>query len=360
MKLKKLKLTNYRNCENITLDLDHEKILIIGKNAQGKTNILESIYFLSSLKSPRTSNIKEFIRFGENNFKIGAELQKSNTDLSLDIEYCVDKTKILKLNGLKTTPKNYKSAFNTVLFSTKDLLLLRGGPQDRRDWLDSAISQIYPIHDERLSKYNKIRIQKNNILKEDNPNQSVLDVFNEQLIITGSNIIFTRQKFLTELRKIAVEKYSAISNTENFSFGYSFPHKDIDAISEALKNEIEQRRSEEFARRQACVGPHRDDIYFYINDKDSTKYASQGQHRTIVLALKLAELELITQKNGTSPVLLLDDVLAELDDLRQNYLLKSISKTTQTIITSVDTLLFEEKFLRNVKIYNISNGAIIQ
>lgn len=358
MRLKSLKLNNYRNCQDISLDLDYDKIIIVGKNAQGKTNILESIYYLSALKSPRTSNIKDFVKFGENGFNIEGELYKSGTDVSLEIDYTLDKTKVLKLNGLKTTPKNYKSALNTVLFSTQDLLLLRGTPQDRRDWLDSAIAQIYPAHDERLTKYNKIRVQKNNLLKSENIDNSLLDVFNEQIVITGSNIIYTRQKFISELKKYALEKYSDISTNEKFSFEYSFKHFEIDDIAKALRQELEERKSEELARHQACVGPHRDDIFFSLDEKDATKFASQGQHRTVVLALKLGEIDLISSKKGYSPVLLLDDVLAELDDLRQNYLLKSISKNTQTIITSVDTLLFEEDFLRNVKIYTISNGCI--
>ena len=341
------------------MDLDYDKIIIIGKNAQGKTNILESIYYLSSLKSPRTSNIKDFVKFGESDFKVSGELFKSDTDISLEVEYNLDKPKTVKLNGLKTTPKNYKSVFNTVLFSTQDLLLLRGTPQDRRDWLDSAIAQIYPTHDERLTKYSKIRVQKNNLLKSEETDNSLLDVFNEQLVITGSNIIYTRQKFLSELKKFAIDKYSGISSSEKFSFEYSFPHFELEDIAQALRDELSERRAEEIARRQACVGPHRDDISFYLDGSDATKFASQGQHRTVVLALKLAEIDLITQKKGYSPVLLLDDVLAELDDLRQNYLLKSIASTTQTIITSVDTLLFEQDFLRNVKIYNISNGEIV-
>ena len=359
MRLKSLKLNNYRNCSEIGLDLDYDKIIIIGKNAQGKTNILESIYYLSALKSPRTSNVKDLLKFGTDEFKIEGNLSKLDTDILLETEYD-NKSKVVKLNGLRTTPKNYKTVLTTVLFSTQDLLLLRGTPQDRRDWLDSVISQIYPTHDERLSKYNKIRIQKNNLLKDENINSDLLDVYNEQLVITGSNIIFTRQKFLTELKKHALEKYSGISSDEKFDFEYSFDHKDINEIAEALKVELDERRSEEIARRQSCVGPHRDDIYFYINGKDSTKFASQGQHRTIVLALKLAEIELISQKLGYSPLLLLDDVLAELDDVRQNYLLKSISSDTQTIITSVDTLLFEPDFLRNVKIYKISDGKIVE
>lgn len=360
MRAKHLALNNYRNCKNIELDFNNNKTLIIGKNAQGKTNILESIYFLSTLKSPRTSNIKEFVNFDKNNFSAEITIEKSNTEIELGIEYKLDKPKVLKVNGLKTTSKNYKGVLTTVLFSTQDLMLLRGSPQDRRNWLDSAISQIYPAHDERISKYNKIRIQKNNLLKEPDINLALLDVFNEQLTTVGANIIYVRQKFLSELKKYAKTGYLDISKNEEFDLKYSFEEKDLNKIAKALKEELEERKFEEIARHQSCVGPHRDDIYFYLDNKDATKFASQGQQRTIVLAIKLAEIELIKNKNGESPILLLDDVLAELDDLRQNYLLSSISDDTQTIITSVDTLLFDNEFLRNVTIFKISNGEIIE
>ena len=133
---------------------------------------------------------------------------------------------------------------------------------------------------------------------------------------------------------------------------------ELEDIAAAFHNSLDERRGEEMRRGQACVGPHRDDVIFYINGNEAVKFASQGQQRTIVLALKLSELDIITAKTGDEPVLLLDDVLAELDDLRQNYLLKSINKNTQTIITSVDTILFEEEFLRDVKIYKIEHGQI--
>lgn len=360
MRAKHLALNNYRNCKNIELDFNNNKTLIIGKNAQGKTNILESIYFLSTLKSPRTSNIKEFVNFDKNNFSAEITIEKSNTEIELGIEYNLDKPKVLKVNGLKTTSKNYKGVLTTVLFSTQDLMLLRGSPQDRRSWLDSTISQIYPAHDERISKYNKIRIQKNNLLKEPDVNLALLDVFNEQLTTVGANIIYVRQKFLSELKKYSKTGYLDISKNEEFDLKYSFEEKDLNEIAKALKEELEERKFEEIARHQSCVGPHRDDIYFYLDNKDATKFASQGQQRTIVLAIKLAEIELIKNKNGESPILLLDDVLAELDDLRQNYLLSSISDDTQTIITSVDTLLFDNEFLRNVTIFKISNGEIIE
>lgn len=367
MKLAGLELKNYRNCTDLKLDLNSAKILIIGKNAQGKTNILESIYFLSALKSPRASNNIELINFDADKFEIDAEIVKANTDITLFYSYDREKSKEIKINGVKSRPKDFKLVLKTVLFSTADLLLLRGNPQDRRDWLDRAISQIYPAYDDRLSKYDKIRVQKNNLLKDsaktDSLNETLLDVYNEQLVITGSNIIYLRKKFLKEIEKIAVEKHRTISETETLKIDYdcSFLKNDeteVDEIAERFKLSLEERKLEELRRCQACVGPHRDDIIFCINGNEAVKFASQGQQRTIVLALKLSELDIITDKTGDEPILLLDDVLAELDDIRQNYLLKSIGSNTQTIITSVDTVLFEEEFLHDVKIYKIENGAV--
>lgn len=367
MRLRDLKLTNYRNCKDLHLDLSCPKVLIIGKNAQGKTNILESIYFLSALKSPRTSNNIELINFEAEKTEINCNMIKAETDVELDFSYSNEKKRELALNKVKTTPKNFKSVLKTVLFSTADLLLLRGNPSDRRDWLDRAIAQIYPAYDDRLSKYDKIRIQKNNLLKDYLKtgilNDTLLDVYNEQLVITGSNIIYLRKKFLKEIERIASEKHRIISETEELKIDYDCSflsgQYEPEEIVEAFKASLEERRVEEMRRGQSCVGPHRDDIIFYINGNEAVKFASQGQQRTIVLALKLSELDIITAKTGDEPVLLLDDVLAELDDIRQNYLLKSINENTQTIITSVDTVLFEDEFLKDVKIYKIEAGRVI-
>ena len=358
MKLKRLGLKNYRNYENIELKFPTQKILIIGKNAQGKTNILESIYLLSDLKSPRTSTITDLIQFNQPQFDINANIYKNETEIELDYNYTQEKKRELKINKVKTTPRNFKTVLKTVLFSTKDMLLLRGSPEDRRNWLDRAISQIYPAYDERLSKYDKIRIQKNNLLKQEIIDEALLGIYNEQLAITGANIIYLRKKFLKEIEKIASIKHNTISETEDFTINYTCPQNEIEEISNFLKQELEKRKQEEIARHQSCVGPHRDDIEFKINGLDATKFASQGQQRTLVLSLKLSELEIIKEKTGYYPILLLDDVLAELDDRRQNYLLKSIDNNTQTIITSVDTLLFEQEFLKDVTIYNIENGKI--
>ena len=197
----------------------------------------------------------------------------------------------------------------------------------------------------------------------------MLDVFNEQLSITGSNIIYIRKKFLKEIERLAKSKHQTISETEDLTIKYScsfdikteVPNEieSIEDIQYSFLESLEEKKFEEMRRCQACVGPHRDDIIFFINNQEATKFASQGQQRTIVLALKLSELDLITDKTGDEPILLLDDVLAELDDIRQNYLLKSINSNTQTIITSVDTILFEDEFLKDVEIYKIENGKII-
>lgn len=368
MKILELELSNYRNYRELKLDLSGSKILIIGKNAQGKTNILESIYFLSTLKSPRSKNNNELIRFDDSGFEISGSVLKSGAEVSLFYSYDIEKKRVLKVNGLRTRPREFKSVLKTVLFSTADLLLLRGTPQDRRDWLDRAISQVYPAYDDRLMKYEKIRVQKNNFLKEvantGQVNEILLDVYNEQLVITGSNIIYLRRKFLHELEKIAMKKHKTISETEQLRILYenSFIGEEdtkVEDIADKFEQCLKERKMEEIRRCQACVGPHRDDIIFYIDGKEAVKFASQGQQRTIVLALKLSELEIITSKTGEEPILLLDDVLAELDDNRQNYLLKSIDDGIQTVITSVDTLLFDAEFLQDVKIYKVEAGKII-
>lgn len=368
MKIEALELNNYRNCEELKLNFNKDKTLIIGKNAQGKTNILESIYFISTLKSTRTTNNTDLIEFNKQQFTVNAEILKNSTNITLYYKYGQDKKRELKLNGVKSTLKDFKNTLKCVLFSSSDLLLLRGSPQDRRDWLDRAIAQIYPAYDDRLSKYEKIRIQKNNYFKEcaktGNCDDALLDVLNEQLSVTGSNIIFIRKKYLKEIEKIAKTKHRTISESEDLSVSYNCSFlddesiEDINDIQIIFKSALEERKTEEMRRCQACVGPHRDDIDFKINGLDGTKFASQGQQRTVVLALKLSELDIITEKTGDEPVLLLDDVLAELDDIRQNYLLKSISDNTQTIITSVDTILFEKEFLKDVRIYKIENGQV--
>ena len=337
-----------------------------------------TILYLSSLKTIKAKQDNELIKWGEKISQIKGSFTKNDTDTTLEIVLNPPKKKLLKVNEIKKNKSSdYLSNIYSVSFSTADLSLLRGNPDDRRTWLDEAVASLYPAHSDRISKYNKIRTQKNNYLKSLGGNihadRALLDIWNEQLVVTGSNIILLRLNFLKELLKYARLKHSYISVKETLSIFYDSSIVDnVDAedvseftsakIAEIFHQKLEEKTNEEIIRAQSVVGPHRDDVSFFIDDIDSKKFASQGQQRTIVLALKLAETDLIRVKTGYNAILLLDDVLAELDDIRQTYLLNGIEEKHQTIITSVDTLHFDKRYLENVKIYKIiqnENGADI-
>lgn len=375
MFIKSVNLKNYRNYDDLNIEFSSDKILLIGKNAQGKTNLLEAVYYLSCLNSARAKTDSELILWQKDFARLGAVVQKGDLEKELQVLINPPKRKELKVNAVK---KNKSSEFcsnlSVVSFSVNDLLLLRGVPDDRRSWLDMAISQIYPAYPDRVSKYNKIRIQKNNYLKEIkgniNADKSMLEIWNSQLVVAGSNIIFLRLKFLKELQKIAMEKHLQIAQQELLTTFYNSTvagdvdfgvgvDLSIEKIAELFEKKLQERQLEEIIRAQSLVGPHRDDVSFFINGIEAKKFASQGQQRTIVLSLKLAELELVKEKIDDTPVLLLDDVLAELDNIRQNYLLNAIGHNTQTIITSVDTLHFDAEYLKDVEIFKISEGKIV-
>lgn len=374
MHVKSIELKNYRNYENLTLPFSSDKILLVGKNAQGKTNLLEAIYYMSCLSSPRAKNDNDLISWNKEFAKVRLDMEKDDMDISLEIFTAPPKKREMFVNSVKKRKSSeFCSCLSVVSFSSSDLLLLRGTPDDRRSWLDLAISQIYPAYMDRIAKYNKIRIQKSNHLREIKGNtyasRDMLDVWNTQLIVAGSNIIYLRLKFLRELQKIAEVKHAMIAEKESLALEYNSSvlmevgfDKDIpysvEDIAFVFDEKLKARQEEEIIRAQALVGPHRDDISYYINRIDAKKFASQGQQRTIVLSLKLAELELIKEKISDTPVRLLDDVLAELDNNRQNFLLNAIGEKTQTIITSVDTVLFGDDYLKNVEVFNIAEGLV--
>lgn len=378
MFLKRLKINNFRNYESCEIDFTGNKILLIGKNAQGKTNLLEAVYYLATLSSFRAGNDSELVKWGSDYCLIEADLTKYGSDIELKVVINPPKQKVLKVNGLK------KSSFSSFLgnlivvnFNVSDLLLLRGTPSDRRKWLDDAISQIYPAYKDRLSKYSRIRVQRNNLLKEFKGNinlsssqEGLLSVLDEQLAVAGSNIIHLRQKYLKEVQQKAYEKHKSISlDNEDLKIVYQstisgeFDTTENailkpDEILECFNNTFKQKRMEEIARTQTVIGPHRDDVAFVINGKNALSFASQGQQRTVVLSLKLAEIDLIEEIIKESPILLMDDVLAELDDDRQSFLLQSIKDSTQTIITTTSLGAFNEEYLQDKKIYNIDSGSI--
>ncbi len=378
MFINSLKLQNFRNYGTCNIDFSDNKTLLIGKNAQGKTNLLEAIYYLATLSSFRAGNDQELMKWGSDYCLIEADLTKYNSNIELKIVINPPKQKVLKVNGLKKSSfADFLGNLLIVNFSTSDLLLLRGSPSDRRKWLDDSIGQVYPAYKDRLSKYTRIRTQRNNLLKDfkGNPNinpaqDEFLSVLNEQLAVAGSNVIHLRQRYLKEIQQKAGQKHTDISlSDENLKIIYSSTVIDEfntindeiskpDEICEKFLEKTESRKIEEIARGQTVVGPHRDDVLFTINNKNAVNFASQGQQRTVVLALKLAEIDLIEEIVQESPVLLLDDVLAELDNERQNFLLNSIKPTTQTIITATNLSAFDNEYLKDKKVYTINSGII--
>ncbi len=367
MFLKRLKFNNYRNYESLDFEFSKNKTLFVGKNAQGKTNLLEAVYYLSALNSSRIKKDKELIKFGNEFCDINATVLKADTDVELDVLINPPKNKVLKVNGLKKNKsRDFVRVLSTVSFANSDLLLLRGEPSDRRKWLDNAICQVYPAYLDKINKYNKIRLQKANFLSEHQGgyglNETMLDVFNTQLANSSANIMYLRMKFLEELKKNAREKHRSISREEELNIEYentlSAGFLSVSELGSLAYDKLNEMKAEEIKKGQCLIGPHRDDVAFFINGLDAKRYASQGQQRTIVLALKLSELDIIQEKINEMPVLLLDDVLAELDNVRQNYLLDTIKDGVQTIITSVDTLAFDENFLADVEIVYVDKGEI--
>jgi DNA replication and repair protein RecF len=379
MFLKRLELVNFRNYKHSFVEFPTNKTILVGKNAQGKSNLLEAVYYLATLSSNRTSSDGELILWGEVSAKVKAIVEKSFSEVKLDVQINQQGRNVLKVNDIKKN--NYSGYLGNLIivnFGVSDLLLLRGSPSDRRKWIDISISQLYPAYSERLSKYNKIRIQRNNLLKDFKGNinlskqqEDSLSVWDEQIVITGSNLIHLRQKYLKEIQPVADIKHKYISiGEENLLIKYSStvtgefnsqgdevmsPEK----IAEIYRDVIISKRKEELIRAQTVVGPHRDDILFFINNINAETYASQGQQRTVILSLKLAELDFVRNVTGENPVLLLDDVLAELDQTRQNFLLDSIKEDTQTIITTTDISNFEPVYLQGVTIYNVKQGEIL-
>ena len=272
MFIKSVELKNYRNYRDLSLDFTKRKILLIGKNAQGKTNLLESLYYLSCLNSARAKTDSELIMWDKDFARLKAVVEKNDMEKELEVVINPPKRKEMKVNHVKKSKSaDFCSNLSVVSFSVNDLLLLRGVPEDRRSWLDMAISQIYPAYPDRISKYNKIRIQKNNHLKDIkgniNADTSLMEVFNSQLAVAGSNIIFLRLKFLKELQKIAMEKHLQIASQEILTTYYNSTvagdvdfssNKDlsVEEIAQMFEQKLEDRKLEEIIRAQSLAGPH--------------------------------------------------------------------------------------------------------
>ena len=366
MFLKMLELRHFRNYDAQRVDFTAPKTILLGENAQGKSNLLESVELLATLKSHRTSRDRDLIQDGFSTARISAEVHR-------DVGYA-DLAIVLRDKGRRTVTRSgeklrrqmdFLGAVNAVQFSSLDLELVRGGPGGRRTWLDTLLMQLEPVYAYILGQYQQALKQRNALLKQDDPTPDMaqLALWDAQLATLGTRVIRRRSRGLQRLVPIAQNWHSAISGkTEELCLSYApnVPLTDDNpgTIQATFLEKIHQRAIAEHHQHTSLVGPHRDDIDFTINDTPARQYGSQGQQRTLVLALKLAELELIESVVGEPPLLLLDDVLAELDLNRQNQLLDAIKDRFQTLITTTHLGSFDAQWLNASQILQVKAGTL--
>lgn len=360
MWLETLDIQHFRNYKQTSLSFHHGLNVFLGQNAQGKTNILESIYFLALTRSHRTRTDKDLLQFQEKNLSVSGLLHRSTGKLPLDIEL-TDSGRITKVNHLKQSRlSDYIGHMNVVLFAPEDLQLIKGGPALRRKFLDVELGQIKPIYLSDLSHYNHILKQRNTYLKNsEKVDVNYLSVLDYQLAEYGSKVIQHRIEFLEKLQNYAQAKHLDISQEkEVLSLSYDSTIKFTDDINlvDVFLTELERCRKRDLFKKNTGIGPHRDDISFFINGMNA-HFGSQGQHRSLVLSLKLAEIELMKEVTREYPILLLDDVMSELDNDRQIKLLQTISDKIQTFITTT-SLEHLHTLPEQLKIFQVSNGKI--
>lgn len=367
MNLKNIRLINFRNYYNIDLKLNENINIFIGKNAQGKTNLIESIYMCGTGKSFRTNRDKEIINFTKNQAYIGTNIDTGNSKKLLEIKMEKNKPKRIRIN--KTELKNYrelKSGLNVVIFTPEDLRIIKDGPQKRRDFLNEGISQIRPVYTYNIGKYRKLLYQRNNILKtskfknHDEIN-SLLEVFDIQISKIGTSIMKTRYNYIQELSKFAKENHNNITDGEEDLLLEYISNVPIDENKEDMEkiyfNLMKKNINRDLEYGTTIIGPHRDDIFMSINNKDVKVFGSQGQQRTVILSLILSEVEMIKMEKGMYPVLLLDDVFSELDINRRKYLSK-LFNNMQTFITLTNSENIKSMDKFNKSIFYIEDGQV--
>ncbi len=358
MKINTLELVNFRNYNNATIKFCDGINFVVGKNAQGKTNMLESLYLVSVGKSPKNSKDKQLIKFDQERAKIDVDFSTiaGNKNIKMFLDKSNKKAiKINNLNILKLT--ELVGILSVVYFSPDEMKLIKEVPEDRRNFLDVSISQFDKPYLYNLLRYDKVLKQRNAILKSLDNNQSKIEqlkLFTPQLIEIAEKIIEKRIIFVENLKKIAKTIHKQITIEENLDINYSYVKKENLDIKQDLKMLYEKNLAKDLELGYTTVGPHRDDLIFKINDLDCRQFASQGQQRTVALVVKLSLMEVIKNEIGEYPVLLLDDVLSELDDDRQNRLL-NLTKKYQTLISC--TALPHINFKANI--IEIKNGSTV-
>lgn len=372
MFLKHLHLRHFRNYSEQQLDFSAPKTILVGENAQGKSNLLESVELLATLKSHRTSRDRDLVQEGQTAGQLAATVQRELGPANMSLILRSSGGRKAILNGEKLKRQlDFLGTLNAVEFSSLDIDLVRGGPNSRRVWLDTLLTQLEPVYAHILSQYYQGLKQRNALIRriyqaaEEAPAAEVpqLALWDAQLAALGTRVIRRRARAIGRLLPIAQRWHYQISGQRevlhiNYLPNVPMAADDPAQIQAAFLDKIQQRMTAERHQRTSLVGPHRDDIDFLIDDTPARQYGSQGQQRTLVLALKLSELELIESVVREPPLLLLDDVLAELDLNRQNQLLEAIEDRFQTLITTTHLGSFDAQWLKSSQILTVRCGQL--
>lgn len=357
MHVKKLSLKNYRNIQFLEVELKNGVNIFYGNNAQGKTNLLESIYICATGRSHRTHIDKELIKFNETDAHIRAEINNDNITDKIDIHLKRDSKKGIAINNLTINKLGELfGILNVVIFSPEDLNLIKLGPMERRKFIDMELCQINKVYYYNLGQYHKILKQRNALLKKILKDKSLKDtlfIWDKQLIEFGKKIIEIRKEFIYKINKISKKIHLEITEEkEDLEIKYK-PSVTIEEFEEKLEKSLEK----DILYTSTSYGPHKDDIIFLINNINVRDFGSQGQQRTASLSTKLAEINLIKEEKGVLPILLLDDVLSELDKSRQKYLISNI-KNIQVIITCTGVEDIIKNLDSDCRIFNVKDGFI--
>lgn len=397
MQLAYLSLTNFRNYARLETALPNSALVLHGQNAQGKTNFLESIYYLATMHSPYTAIDRHLLHWATEDeplpyARVAADVQTRRARERLEVTLMIERgpdgaprfRKVVKVNGVEKRVGQAVGVVTVVLFLPRDLALIEGAPADRRRFMDVTLSQIIADYADALDQYERTLPQRNALLRrigEGLSQPKELAYWDEQLVEAGARLIAGRQMFLREL-EIEAQRvhYDLTGRLETLTLRYqpsfvptaegdgqrSFEvlgfdlHREVSAaeVAPQFAQQLERERSESIRRGVTLSGPHRDELRILINERDAGLYGSRGQARTAVLALKLAERAWMGHRTGETPILLLDDVAAELDAKRREYLLERVQDAGQTLITTAELGIFPDSFLSRVPVWTVEAGRI--
>ncbi len=360
MKIRNISLMNYRNYNQLNIELGKDVNVFQGENAQGKTNILESIYYCAFGRSHRTNKVKDLIMWDKKSAQIRIYIEKDRLDKTIEMNLLSDGRKSISVNKVKLTKiGDLLGVLNVVMFSPEDLKIVKESPGIRRRFLDMEISQLDKQYYNALVAYNKVLAERNALLKSRRIDKNVLDIYDIKLSEHASYIARQRVNYVSMLNSYGRSIHQEITTQkEEIRYVYKSSFSLEGNLKDNLKSELIRKREIDIDRGTTSAGIHRDDLLIFINDVDAKDFGSQGQQRTAVLTMKFSSLEIIKKVKGEYPILLLDDVLSELDLSRKKFILKSI-ENIQTVITCTGVENIEEYLTGSYRLFNVQNGSIV-